>query len=152
MSDWVKILVSALAGLIAGILSTVIVEPLKSNLTLVLKSRRARKAIHNELLNIYMLFSEKSGDADFFRKAFEDNLFNIFDFYFENEREAVFQIPHWQSLQTVYKAMKDTVEKVLAGQVEPTLGAKQIIIPIKTFSEFGLIDKVLPNWASRINR
>ena len=49
MADWLKILISALAGMMTGILGGIAVEPLKQWVTRKTAARRGRTAIYKEI-------------------------------------------------------------------------------------------------------
>src|SRR5437016_2795975 len=99
MSEWIKILVSAVVGMTSGLVA----EPLRIEVVRYFTSKRARNAIYREFADIYHLVVVIGKESDF-RESFmkliiEDMKTEVFDFYYDQHREAIYKIPEWKHLK-----------------------------------------------------
>jgi len=120
MSDWGKILVSALAGVVTGIF----LEPIRRWIGDAITARYAKRAIYEELGGIYHLATRiKSGQGDPLRVVRKLNC-QAFDYYYASKREVVYLIPEYQGLISIFdkvrrlKALHQDGAKLSAQEVE----------------------------------
>jgi hypothetical protein len=126
MAEWVKILLSALSGMAVGIL----LEPFKNWINARLASNRANRAIYHELGRIYFMCRvvvPVPHEAD---ETWDHVIKNLktgaFDFYYEQRRETLFQVDHWQDIELLYRKMKGTQMSVLDKKKTAAEGVREI--------------------------
>jgi len=145
--EWLKILVSALAGMATGIL----LEPLKYWISNWVVSREARNAIYAELGKIYSLFVElpERGGG----KTDEDRLRNIsldaFHFYYGEQRSAFYRLREWPEILGIYRDFELTRDAVLSGKENLAVGYDLIAGRFKIRFNAGLDQKRIETEAQR---
>jgi hypothetical protein len=116
MAEWLKILISALVGVVTGVTTGILGEPMKSAIQRYFTAKRARKAIYNELGMIYALFclSDSKTHPSYCEYALKHSPPDDFDYYYTQHRESCFLIPDWPGIQgfyLMYKALRDLAEQ-----------------------------------------
>ena len=120
MPEWVKIVVSAVVGMIAGIVA----EPLKQHLLLKLKKRRIRKALTKELWYVHNLclglLDTAKEPPRIAKKTIMIGMFNdlrmkAFEHFYLYEKEAIFQIDDSESLVSAFEHLDYMREKFAGG-------------------------------------
>jgi hypothetical protein len=128
MSDWVKVLIGALAGMVAGLVA----EPLKQQLTLIVESQRIRSALRQELSLIYLSFCNNSmvKDYEWELKNFEDNLRFVtadkFLYYIDKKPEACYRLQGWSFTKSFFERYLEIRERSLKGLLTPAQTCKEI--------------------------
>ncbi len=121
MPEWVKIVVSSVAGMIAGIVA----EPLKQHLLLKLKRRRIRKALTKELWYVHNLcldlLDTAKGSPRIAKKTtmiftFNNLRMKAFEHFYQYEKEAIFQIDDSESLVSTFEGLDDMRETFVSGK------------------------------------
>jgi hypothetical protein len=153
MSDWVKILVSALAGVFTGIL----LEPIRYWIGNTITAHYAKRAIYAELGKIHHLAARsKSGQPDPLRIVRQLDC-QAFDYYYASKREVVYLIPEYPGLVSLFdrvhqlKHRQSEGERVSAQEIEVLANA------ISRCEEAGEIDgaalrRGVDNYQQRLRR
>lgn len=118
MADWVKILVSAIVGMVAGIMSSLISEPLKARFVRRSAAKRARKAIYQELGRLYLVFvilSEETFEdlKDYRISILKELKLDAYEFYYNQQREAFYQIAEWTAIKQVADSLSSMKSKAV---------------------------------------
>lgn len=149
MSDLKKILISAVVGmatgLVGGTVLGVVLEPLKFAVGNFFATRRAIRAIYEEFADIYysvVILGEEMGES-YLASAIQDMRTESFDYYYENNREAVFAIEAWQDLRN----FADYIKLCRREQADETASLADILDGIKAEFDIrckhGLLSKKL---------
>lgn len=114
MADWVKILITALAGVTTGAL----LEPLKQWISMRNAASRAKKAIYRELGDVYHTHVLLKDGTTALMHVSGLNLFKAeaFEYYYNSHREAFYRIPEWQYLLGMYEFLKRFRDDVKTGK------------------------------------
>jgi hypothetical protein len=136
-AESVKIVLGVLAGVVTGVvtgvLSTVMVEPLRNRLKRRDDTARARKAIYAELNALYSAFrtTVETFDDSKAAECFANHTTEVFDFYFDKNREACYDIPEWAAIHHVYRMYKDLRTKAMntaqPGGLVPIPAARKVV-------------------------
>jgi hypothetical protein len=125
MSDWAKILISALAGMVTGIL----LEPIRHWIGNKIAAYYAKRVIYAELGKIYRIAAKvKAGQKDPLWIIRQLDC-EAFDFYYGSKREVLYLIPEYQGLISVFgtihrlKNLHRDGEKVSSQDVEVLVNA-----------------------------
>jgi hypothetical protein len=134
MSDFKKILISAVIGMATGMFGGtilgVVLEPLKFAVGTFFAKRRAIKAIYEEVADIYysvVILGEEMGEPHL-ASAIEDMRTESFDYYYEHNREAVFAIEGWQELRN----FADYIKLCRREHADETASLGEILDGMKT--------------------
>ncbi len=120
MSDWIKVLIGALAGMVTGLAA----EPLKQQLSIVVDSWRIQSALFDELSAIYVTFCSVRKHADTWTETdLRDNLkfcsVDRFVYYFEKKREACYRLKGWAWARGFLTQYQDIRENALRDMLSP---------------------------------
>ncbi len=119
MSDWVRILVSALAGVLTGIL----LEPIRQWIGNAITAHHAKQAIYAELGKIHRILESKSAPADPLRIVKQLDC-QAFDYYYASKREVVYLIAEYPGIVSLFdkvhrlKKRGDDGERISAQELE----------------------------------
>lgn len=138
MSEWAKILISTVVGFSAALL----IEPIKYRLSIWLTSRRAEKEINRELGRIYHLFCIRTGEEELaYWVAFRSKLTEVFDYYFEHHREAIYAIKWYERYQGFYEGHRTTRELLNAGKITVLKAVEYVRDEFQFRFDTGLLSK-----------
>jgi hypothetical protein len=154
MSEWVKILASALAGVAAGVL----IEPLRHRMELTILARDGHKAIYDELARVYVTVStigrtraSTTDTVDLVRSIRLD----AFEFYYGQRREAFYQIKDWSDLLYTCRSLKVLLDQAAEGDISGKFATDIDAIFQTRFKagrlDRGLIMKYADKFQSQIN-
>jgi len=112
MVDWLKILFSALAGVITGML----LEPVRHWISNRITMHYARRAIYLELANLLSaLADDESGQSDVSKDRLDRLLhLNALEYFYSSKREVLFLLPDFQSLfriRDILSILRDILNK-----------------------------------------
>lgn len=142
MSEWVKILVSALGGVATGVL----LEPLKHFIQLRIKARRINADIYKELARLYVtltLQAERTEDAEIVKTYFDILDDSDFEYYYSHEREAFNRLGDRRDIRAFYRLFERARETVLDGNINPIAAARMLIEDLQKRLRAGGLDKNL---------
>jgi hypothetical protein len=127
-AEWVKILLSALAGMIAGTASGIMLEPMKFWIQRRYASKRAEKGILSELANIYEFFcvGTEGKSEGILQISFEKDMSDTFQYYYTNHREACYQIKWKSGIRPIYSFYNTARSKVIQKEITSKQGSKMI--------------------------
>lgn len=135
MADWLKILVSALAGMVtAGAL-----EPLKHWINRRIAAREIQTAIYAELARVYVMFDEEVSQ-DGVDAVMRRIIMETYDFYFHEKREIFHLVPNYLIIIGIYGKLKDLRESYRKGEIKGELEVKDFIRFIDIFIITGAIN------------
>ncbi len=138
MSEWVRILISA----VVGFSSALLIEPVKYRFSIWLTSRRAEKTINREIGRMYQLFCLQNEDDEFKHLAvFRCNLTSAYDYYFEHHREALYRIKWYERYQGFYECYRVALELLKARQITALKAAEYVRDEFKFRFDTGLLRK-----------
>ena|SRR5579872_1949694 len=115
MSDLTKILTAALLGMFTGIVATVVGERVKEYVGFRIKRKRIHVALVNELHNLksqllFIKYLDSGDNADRERsnqrEIFRDLKTEVFDYYYEKEREVLFSLTEWEKIEPQIRYFK----------------------------------------------
>jgi len=111
MSDLTKILLSAATGWALGLISGILLEPFKAWYVRQFTAKRARKDIYKEFADVYfrivVLGKQWELNPSYMKLNIEEMRTEVFDFYYEQHRDAVYKIPEWKHLQGFSESIKE---------------------------------------------
>jgi hypothetical protein len=127
MSDWIKILISALAGVATGVL----LEPLKYAVSLAVNARFARRAIYRELGKSYLIFCiveprRPAPDETYTRFMVANLSMDAFDYYYSQKRDSFYKIREWNNLIGLYRRLRNIQKDMNEGRLTATQAAYDI--------------------------
>lgn len=128
MSDWVKVLIGAGAGLIAGLIA----EPLKQWLTLLIQSRRIRKVLFRDLCEIYLNFCKPLSEGNVWDRANFCEILSFqpadkFQYYYDHNRDGCYRIEQWRWIHDFYV----TYDKIRTSALENKIAVDESIRRIR---------------------
>ena len=135
MAEWLKILISALAGMSAGIAA----EPLRHWVVNRLTVNAAREAIYGELgmIDYYLKDCDDSQQCGW---AMANIQTNAFDYYYNSRREVLYLLPECNALVAMYARTKHSYDLYCRQITKELTAARDIQFMFKTYRERNLID------------
>lgn len=130
MSEWVKILLSALAGMAAG----VFLEPVKHFIQLRIKTRRIERDIYREIGRLYVtleLQAEREGDAELVKTYFDILDDSDFEYYYSREREAFNRLSERGDIRPFYRLFERARETVMDGNMNGVAAARMLLADLR---------------------
>lgn len=112
MSEWLKILISALAGMATSLT----LEPIRHWVGRQIAAREARIVIYRELATQYDLLNHEF-TKDEFRLVGDQILTESFDYYFDNKREIIHLLPHHVYVVGLFGGLK-TLKRLIQEDVD----------------------------------
>ena len=162
MSEWQKILISTIAGMLAGLVGGLALEPLKHWVTHHFTAKRATKNIYKEIAQIYQMNVVAANERPFPRYnlvAIQSLTTETFDFYYDQQREAFYAVPESESILGLYRMLRRVRGIVLQS---PTVdvadeAAQQIAVDFERrfasqLLDDSLIQKYRQEMRGRMNR
>jgi hypothetical protein len=135
MSDWVKPVIGALAGLLIGIF----VEPLKTWLMTYVKERALKKAIYASIADMYGFLSREHR-AEYYIGFIDSNL-ELFEHLYSTDKALFFRIREAPFIKSFYYILKNLAETLnSASPVEQEQKIKALLRTIENGIEFGTFD------------
>ena len=129
VSDWLKILLSALAGMVTGVL----LEPIRHWIANKIAAHYAKQAIYAELGRIY---AARQKDPSWLISHLHCE---AFDYYYESKRDVIYLIPEYHELISLFntvhrlrllhqegKRTPAEVVKTLVGEIERRIATNDI--------------------------
>ena len=140
MSEWLKILVSALAGMMTG----AALEPLKHQIRLRMVAGKAKRGIHSELARVYYFMNQgQSLPEKFSTTALSRMVFDTFDYFYTQERESFYLLERHHDIAGLYRELRLIQEEVRCGRVSGGQGARDFCSAIDLRLECRSLDKEL---------
>src|SRR6266404_6123539 len=103
MSDWIKVLIGALAGLTTAVL----LEPLKHYIQIRIKTRRIKADIYKDLGRLLVTLSLQAGappeNAEVVKTYFDILDDTDFEYYYSREREAFNRLHDRREIRVFYR-------------------------------------------------
>jgi hypothetical protein len=134
MSDWLKVLISAIAGMVAGAL----LEPIKQWISRRIAQFEIVRAIYRELGRTYWIFKyeapEEGNEA-----AMEQVVTETYDCYFDKKREALHLIPNHVMVLGAFKMLKRLAREHKEGKITAEAAIHEFTFLIDRFLIMGLI-------------
>lgn len=137
MTDWAKILISALAGVAVG----VVLEPLKQRVMRGFTARKARNAIYYELGGIYKgFYLTRDEPNDYYFRCFKYGVLDdgAFWYYRNHNRDAFYALNEWEAIEDTYSAFRVIREQVLEGTKSAILGVADFRVELERNLRRGL--------------
>ena len=120
MSEWHKILLGTVSGLVIGIISMLVLDPFKQYITRKQTAKRARRVIYEDISSYYAICRASSLVPTLPSGISRDRLhIEAFDYYYDRHRDVFDCIPDRVGIRNVCSRLK----LVLKGHndVNPTL-------------------------------
>jgi len=118
MDEGTKILISAGAGFVAGLLG----ETFKFPLTQRLKRRQVRSAIYKDLALILISLKASEQRYDHHHRL-ENSRLDVFDYFYNTERIAFYQIQECYALTNIYDLIRSYTNEESPEEAQRLLGA-----------------------------
>ncbi len=143
MADWLKILISALLGVVTGIASGILLEPMKFSVQRYFAAKRAEQGILSELANIYEMFcmDVETKEEVVLQKCFSADMADTFEFYYTNHREAVYRIKWRGGIRPIYSFYTEIRSRVVTGQITAKDGCNLLQECFSWCFKTGLLDR-----------
>jgi len=155
--EWLKILISALAGMLTGMA----MEPIRYRIQLQIQKRRVRQDIYQELGAIWaiMAFKVTPPQEPFPERYFEFLKTLDFDYYYNRNREAFNALEHSRGIKELYQAINFAKVALDNNWVEARGAADYILNNFSRSFVTGVVDEELlhrcaqdySNWISKQN-
>jgi len=101
MAEWLKILISALAGMATGL----VMEPLKHWISDYIAAHQAKRTIYAELARTYYAFKKWGPNDSHPNWPLGHIESQVFDYYYSSKREVLYLIPHYGTLISLNKTI-----------------------------------------------
>lgn len=135
MAEWLKILLSALAGMTTAAL----LEPLKHWIARRTSARGVQRAVYREIATAYNLLKNEicsDGLDAVMRRLVVETL----DFYWTSKRDALYEVPNYTVLVGVIGKLKDVKEAYKTDKAEANVTIKHWIELVEMLIISGVID------------
>jgi hypothetical protein len=150
MSEWLKILITAIAGMFAGLSGGLLLEPIKHHIQLRIKTRRIKADVHRELGFLFFTFTLQASndkDAERVKTYFDLSNNSEFEYYYSHEREAFNRLKDRRDIRAFYTLFQRVRETVLEEKIHPIDAAKMITKDLKSrFEVSGLNEKLIQKY------
>jgi hypothetical protein len=151
LSEWVRLLISAVAGMFAGLTGGLLLEPLKHRIQLRTKTRRISADVHRELGILFLTFTlQASGneDSERVKTYFDLSDDSDFEYYYSREREAFNRLKDRIDIRAFYRLFQRARQTVMEGKINPIEAAQMIREDLnRRFKVGGLNEKVIRKYA-----
>jgi hypothetical protein len=155
MSDWVRILISAVCGMFSGIVGGLLLEPLKQAISQRLAVNKVRGRIYHDLARI-VHFARATDKAEPPKAAvLLISTTEAFDFYFENKREMFYMLPECQLLRNLCLGIRATRASLADDVITTPEALEQMFRQVNELYSARLIeaptlDKALTSYRKRL--
>ncbi len=155
--EWLKILISALAGILTGIA----MEPIRHHIQLQIQKKRVKQDIYQELGVIWSIMAFKvNGPGESFPERYFQFLKTLdFDYYYNRNREAFNTLEGSWGIKELYQAIDIAKIAVENDWLKPKEAADYILSNFSRSFVTGVVDEELlhvcaqaySNWTSKQN-
>jgi hypothetical protein len=138
--EWLKILVSVLAGMFAGIIA----DPIRESFAMRVKAYRVERAIRMDRINV-ALFEEELRETSTATQFWSIEFFPSFRYYWERNREYFYTDWRLQCLRTLIQAVEALEDGVRKGGMKTEVAGPKLLRTLKQIDEL-LDDKGANAW------